>query len=205
MEVQSGRIVTNKQSLYSAAMLCMYVCMLRAMPCRFLSSILCQIHASFISRAFPRSSPLPSSVVQAKPVIVAATAFHQRHTQGSLYEDAQSSSLMSPKSIKPSKRIPNKRQAHLRQLAVLLIPRPHLIAHILLRNILNGEILGIDARLEFRFEGCRQAAQLVEVDAGEEGVLFDFGRAAVAAESVVGVANETRDLLVGLDYAQNAE
>jgi len=98
---------------------------------------------------------------------------------------------MSPKSIKPPKCIPNKRQAHLSHISILLISRPDLITRILLRNVLNWEVLCIDPRFQFGFKGRRKTAELVEVNAGKEGMLFDFRGAAVAAESVVGVADET--------------
>lgn len=98
---------------------------------------------------------------------------------------------MSPKSIKPPKRIPNKRQAHLRHITTLLISRPNLITRILLRNVLNREVLCINPRFQLGFEGRRKTAEFVEVNAGEEGMLFDFCGATIAAETVVGVTDET--------------
>jgi len=98
---------------------------------------------------------------------------------------------MSPKSIKPPERIPNKRQAHLSHITILLISRPNLITRILLWNILNRKVLCIDTRFQLRFEWRGKTAKLVKINAGEEGMLLDFCSAAVAAESVVGVADET--------------
>ena len=62
---------------------------------------------------------------------------------------------------------------------------------IILINLINGEILRIDIRLQFGFKRRANAAEAVPGYAAEEGVLFDFVGAADAAEAVFSVADET--------------
>lgn len=69
----------------------------------------------------------------------------------------------------------------------------------LLLQVLGGEVRGVDLGCEARLEGRTEAAQVVEVDACEEGVPLDFLGAA-AAEACFGVGYEAgggRGLVLG--------
>ncbi len=55
-------------------------------------------------------------------------------------------------------------------------------------EVLGGEVGGIDLGGELGLEGGADAAQAVEVDAREEGVVLDLGGAG-AAQAVLGVAD----------------
>lgn len=96
---------------------------------------------------------------------------------------------LSPESIKPLIRIPNKRQTHLRTniLPLRRRLRPQSRTHIRLRNLVDGEILRVDIRRQLGFKGCANAAQAVPLHAAEEGMLFDLVAAADAAEAIFGV------------------
>lgn len=54
----------------------------------------------------------------------------------------------------------------------------------LLLEVLGGEVRGVDLGLEARLKGGAEAAQIVEVDAREEGVPLDFLGAAAAEARV---------------------
>lgn len=94
--------------------------------------------------------------------------------------------------IKPLKRIPNKRQAHL---GALLrrhgVPGLRGLEHgrvVRLVDLVGREVRGIDVRRETRLKGRPDAPQAVELDAAEEMVGLDLMRTA-AAEAVLRVAD----------------
>ena len=114
-------------------------------------------------------------------------------------------SLTSHKTLlKPLKRIPNKRQAHLGRHPRILtpasastnpIPSPIPITsltalRITLRQLIDGETRRIDVRRKLRLKGRTDAPQRGEIDAGEEGVGLDLGRAE-APEAGFGVGDQT--------------
>ncbi len=98
-----------------------------------------------------------------------------------------------PHTLKPLERIPNERQRHISR---MLIPKrihssPLLRARIILWDLVDGEVADVSSGLQRRFKGSVDAAELVPVDAAEEGVGFDLlgaVLAVVAAEAVVDVA-----------------
>jgi hypothetical protein len=99
--------------------------------------------------------------------------------------------LRPPECIKPLVRVPNERQTSCILIASLLRSlRPVRRTRIILVDLIDGEVLRIDVRLQLRFKRCANAAEAVPGYAAEEGVLFDFVGAADAAEAVFGVADE---------------
>jgi hypothetical protein len=104
--------------------------------------------------------------------------------------------------IKPLKRIPNKRQAHLR--ALLLLRRRAAVAGlggleqrgvVRLVDLVGREVGRVDVGRQARLEGRADPAQAVELDAAEEGVVLDLVRAA-AAEAVLRVADQAGETFV---------
>lgn len=96
--------------------------------------------------------------------------------------------------LKPLKGIPDKRKRHLGRLLLLgrggrLEPAVdlHRVGGLLLQ-VLGGEVGGVDLGRQARLEGGAEAAEVVEVHAGEEGVTFELVGAA-AAEAVLAVAD----------------
>lgn len=96
--------------------------------------------------------------------------------------------------LKPLEGIPDKRQRHLGRLLLLgrggrLEPAVdlHRVGGLLLQ-VLGGEVGGVDLGRQARLEGGAEAAEVVEVHAGEEGVAFELVGAA-AAEAVLAVAD----------------
>jgi hypothetical protein len=100
--------------------------------------------------------------------------------------------------IKPLKRIPDKRQAHLGALLLLRRPAAGTVAGlrgleqrrvVRLVDLVGREVGRVDVGGEARLEGRADAAQAVELDAAEEGVVLNLVRAA-AAEAVLRVADQ---------------
>lgn len=113
----------------------------------------------------------------------------------------QATCLCPTKRIEALVRVPRKRIIHLSGALVALcsrlgsIARPDRRRVVLLRDLVDGEVLRVDGRGQLGLEGRADRAQRVPVDAAEEGVLLDLGGAAQVAEAVMGVADETVTIL----------
>lgn len=102
--------------------------------------------------------------------------------------------------LKSLKRIPDKRQRHLWRLLLLgsrggLQPAVHLHSVGSLQlQVLGGEVGGVDVRRQARLEGGTEAAEVVEIDAGEEWVAPQLV-GSTTAEAVLAIADETERIL----------
>lgn len=98
--------------------------------------------------------------------------------------------------------VPNEGQAHFRFLLVGHGARlgPMDSARVLLRDLVDREVRYIDVGAQPGFEGRTDVAQLLPDHAAEEGVVLDLRGAAIlaaiVANSVVGVAQETNSLAI---------
>lgn len=110
--------------------------------------------------------------------------------------DRKNTALRSLESIKALVRITNEGQTHFSGKVITLLGRlrAQRRAVVVLVNLIDGEVLGIDVRRQLGLEGRADAAQAVPLDAAEEGMRLDLVGAvgaAVAAKTVLGVADES--------------
>jgi hypothetical protein len=99
--------------------------------------------------------------------------------------------LRPPERIKPFVRVPNERQTSRILIASLLRSlRPVRCTRIVLVNLIDGEVLRIDVRLQLGLKRRADTAEAVPGYAAEEGVLFDLVGTADATEAVFSVADE---------------
>jgi hypothetical protein len=107
--------------------------------------------------------------------------------------------------VEPLEGIPDKRQAHLRALLLLrrtatsagAVPRLCGLEQrgvVRLVDLVGGEVGRVDVRRQARLERRADAAQAVELDAAEEGVVLELVGAA-AAEAVLRVADQAAEYL----------
>ena len=160
---------------------------------------------------FPASVPssLPSVVLPTAFVVEPATSFLRSFMCSRMLAFSYALTLLKvprqptishnplPQTIiKPLKSIPHKRQIQLR---LILLPQPLNRGTVrgrvvVLVDLVDREVGGVDGRLEVGFEGRVDLAQLFPDDAAEEGVVFDLDGAVLAlggAEAVVDVAEES--------------
>ena len=71
-----------------------------------------------------------------------------------------------------------------------LVARADLRARVLLRDLVDGKVLGVHCGGELGLEGRADLAQDAEVDAAEERVALDVAGAAAAAEALRAVRDE---------------
>jgi hypothetical protein len=75
---------------------------------------------------------------------------------------------------------------------------------VVLVNLVNGEILRIDVRLQLGLKRRTDATKRMPVDATEEGMLLDFAGATKAAQAIVGIAYQAREGLLATSQGQTA-
>jgi hypothetical protein len=101
--------------------------------------------------------------------------------------------LRSSVGIKPLVRVTNERQARsILVIAGLCGLSSVRSAVVVLVNLVNGEVLRVDVRLQLRFKWRSDPSQGMPINATEEGMLLDLAGATDAAETMFGVTNQAK-------------
>jgi hypothetical protein len=77
-------------------------------------------------------------------------------------------------------------------------------AGVVLVDLINGEVSGVDVRVQLGLKGRPDPAQRLPVDATEEGVLLDFASATNAAEAMFRVTDQARRRVVSNESWQDS-
>lgn len=99
--------------------------------------------------------------------------------------------------IEPLEGVSDERQAEIRVIALSssLDLSAHLGRIVDLRDLVDREVLGVYCAGELGLERRADLAEAVPVDAVEEGVLLELGRALSVAEAVLRVADEAENVV----------
>ena len=101
-------------------------------------------------------------------------------------------SSATPESVKALISVTDKGQTHRRLLGPTRFRLGTQLSRVVrLRNLVNGKVLCVDGRLQLGFEWCADAAELIPLDAAEEGMVFDLLCTKRSTKTMFGVADET--------------